>query len=155
MQQGVDPCVVIVGTKNAPAPGKGMACYSVAKAAREFDLHDAYRLFSLLAQRIIRMKLLFLSLRKIYVCAHVSVYRHTRGYHEPHVQAYKHITIHKSTYTQTNICTLKPTYVHSNQHMYISALENTTFSQAHACLLRMLTRTYMSSSNSGLCPTNP
>mmetsp|Transcript_59498 Transcript_59498/g.158335 ORF Transcript_59498/g.158335 Transcript_59498/m.158335 type:complete len:503 (-) Transcript_59498:177-1685(-) len=33
LKQGVDPCVIIVGTKNAPAPGKGMACYSVAKAA--------------------------------------------------------------------------------------------------------------------------
>lgn len=33
LKLGVDPSVVIVGTKNAPAPGKGMSCYSVAKAA--------------------------------------------------------------------------------------------------------------------------
>jgi len=33
LKLGVDPAVIIVGTKNAPAPGKGMACYSVAKAA--------------------------------------------------------------------------------------------------------------------------
>lgn len=33
LKLGVDPCVVIVGTKNAPAPGKSMAAYSCAKAA--------------------------------------------------------------------------------------------------------------------------
>ena len=33
LKLGVDPCIVIVGTKNAPAPGKSMAAYSCAKAA--------------------------------------------------------------------------------------------------------------------------
>ena len=33
LKLGVDPCMVIVGTKNAPAPGKSMAAYSCAKAA--------------------------------------------------------------------------------------------------------------------------
>ncbi|EKX39060.1 hypothetical protein GUITHDRAFT_143855 [Guillardia theta CCMP2712] len=33
LKLGVDPCLIIVGTKNAPAPGRGMSCYSVAKAA--------------------------------------------------------------------------------------------------------------------------
>eukprot|EP00960_Hanusia_phi_P031598 749369-Hanusia_phi.AAC.5 len=29
LKLGVDPCLIIVGTKNAPAPGRGMSCYSV------------------------------------------------------------------------------------------------------------------------------
>jgi len=33
LKLGVDPCMIIVGTKNAPAPGKSMAAYSCAKAA--------------------------------------------------------------------------------------------------------------------------
>ena len=33
LKLGVDPCIIIVGTKNAPAPGKSMAAYSCAKAA--------------------------------------------------------------------------------------------------------------------------
>jgi rhamnose utilization protein RhaD (predicted bifunctional aldolase and dehydrogenase)/NAD(P)-dependent dehydrogenase (short-subunit alcohol dehydrogenase family) len=32
LESGIDPAVVIVGSKNVPAPGKGAAAYSVAKA---------------------------------------------------------------------------------------------------------------------------
>jgi NAD(P)-dependent dehydrogenase (short-subunit alcohol dehydrogenase family) len=32
LELGIDPAVVIVGSKNVPAPGKGAAAYSVAKA---------------------------------------------------------------------------------------------------------------------------
>jgi len=32
LRLGFDPCVVIVGSKNVPAPGRGAAAYSVAKA---------------------------------------------------------------------------------------------------------------------------
>ncbi len=33
LEQGIDPAVLIVGSKNVPAPGQGAAAYSVAKAA--------------------------------------------------------------------------------------------------------------------------
>ena len=32
LRLGFDPCVVIIGSKNVPAPGPGAAAYSVAKA---------------------------------------------------------------------------------------------------------------------------
>ncbi|HEV8123043.1 MAG TPA: SDR family oxidoreductase, partial [Gemmatimonadales bacterium] len=32
LKLGFDPCVVIIGSKNVPAPGPGAAAYSVAKA---------------------------------------------------------------------------------------------------------------------------
>jgi NAD(P)-dependent dehydrogenase (short-subunit alcohol dehydrogenase family) len=32
LESGIDPAVVMVGSKNVPAPGKGAAAYSVAKA---------------------------------------------------------------------------------------------------------------------------
>ena len=33
LEQGIEPAVVLVGSKNVPAPGQGSAAYSVAKAA--------------------------------------------------------------------------------------------------------------------------
>jgi NAD(P)-dependent dehydrogenase (short-subunit alcohol dehydrogenase family) len=32
LESGIDPAVVFIGSKNVPAPGKGAAAYSVAKA---------------------------------------------------------------------------------------------------------------------------